>query len=270
MKNKSRRSPIVALLVLFSTQQALSQSPYEVQGKREAALLSAGGVTLIGGLALNAGMTPLTPDEIAGLSKDDINFFDRGTVNNYSTKSAQFSDVLLLGCLVLPGALVFSQESRQDFDKIGLMYAETLLLVNGLAQIAKGAFQRIRPFAYNPDAPYEPKLTAEARKSFYSGHATNAFSGAVFFATVFNEYHSSSSLKPVVWGGSLLAAGATAYLRVAAGKHFPTDVLAGAAIGGILGYWIPRLHRAHEAENPGVTPFEHSKRIAFALRFNIN
>ena len=32
-------------------------------------------------------------------------------------------------------------------------------------------------------------------------------------------------------------------LRVAAGMHFPTDVLAGAAVGAALGIAIPDLHR---------------------------
>jgi membrane-associated phospholipid phosphatase len=37
-------------------------------------------------------------------------------------------------------------------------------------------------------------------------------------------------------------AAAVGGLRIAAGKHFPTDILAGAAVGSLVGYLVPRLH----------------------------
>ena len=44
----------------------------------------------------------------------------------------------------------------------------------------------------------------------------------------------------------LLYAGAVgvAALRVAAGKHFPTDVVAGAALGSAVGWLVPTIHPA--------------------------
>ena len=35
----------------------------------------------------------------------------------------------------------------------------------------------------------------------------------------------------------------TAYLRVRAGKHFLTDVIAGYAVGATIGILVPHLHR---------------------------
>ena len=46
-----------------------------------------------------------------------------------------------------------------------------------------------------------------------------------------------------LWAGSLTAATAAASLRVAAGKHFPSDVLAGAAMGSLIGLGFAQLHR---------------------------
>jgi membrane-associated phospholipid phosphatase len=43
-------------------------------------------------------------------------------------------------------------------------------------------------------------------------------------------------------------------LRVVAGKHYPTDVLAGAAAGALIGWAVPALHRArrmHLSVGPG-------------------
>ena len=72
---------------------------------------------------------------------------------------------------------------------------------------------------------------AQAYGSFYSGHASTAFATAVFTGIWFSETYPGSQWIPWVWAGSLSAATAVAVLRVAAGKHFPTDVIAGAAAG---------------------------------------
>ena len=37
-------------------------------------------------------------------------------------------------------------------------------------------------------------------------------------------------------------AATTGALRVAAHKHFPTDVLAGAALGSAIGWFVPQLY----------------------------
>ena len=35
----------------------------------------------------------------------------------------------------------------------------------------------------------------------------------------------------------------TAYARVAAGRHFPSDVIVGAVVGAAIGHLVPRSHR---------------------------
>jgi membrane-associated phospholipid phosphatase len=40
----------------------------------------------------------------------------------------------------------------------------------------------------------------------------------------------------------LAAAGTVGYLRFAAGRHYPTDILAGALIGSLVGWLVPQLH----------------------------
>jgi membrane-associated phospholipid phosphatase len=70
-----------------------------------------------------------------------------------------------------------------------------------------------------------------------------AFASASFISTVFSDYNPDSEWKPYIWTGSLLSAGIVGYLRYESGMHFPTDILVGAAVGSILGYAIPWMHR---------------------------
>jgi membrane-associated phospholipid phosphatase len=64
----------------------------------------------------------------------------------------------------------------------------------------------------------------------------------VFLNTVYGKLKPDSPLRPWLWAGSLVAAGTVGYLRYDSGNHFPTDILAGAAIGGLAGWMVPRLH----------------------------
>ncbi|MBI4542902.1 MAG: phosphatase PAP2 family protein, partial [Gemmatimonadetes bacterium] len=39
---------------------------------------------------------------------------------------------------------------------------------------------------------------------------------------------------------------ATSALRVVAGRHFPTDVVAGAVLGTLVGWTLPQVHRTQD------------------------
>jgi membrane-associated phospholipid phosphatase len=93
-----------------------------------------------------------------------------------------------------------------------------------------------------------------------SGHSASSFAAAVHFSMVHQELHGGSAWA---WGGSLAVASATAFLRVAAGKHHPTDVVAGAALGAFVGWLVPTLH---EADENGAPPTE-APLITFGGRF---
>lgn len=64
----------------------------------------------------------------------------------------------------------------------------------------------------------------------------------VFMATVYGQMYPDSETKNWVWAGCLATAGVTGYLRYAAGYHFPSDILAGAALGAFTGWLVPQLH----------------------------
>jgi len=68
--------------------------------------------------------------------------------------------------------------------------------------------------------------------SFYSGHTSEAFlsAGAICI-------HSNTEICVA----SLLAASGVGYLRIAADKHWATDVIVGAGVGYACGRYIPTL-----------------------------
>ena len=259
---------VVFTIVTFTSTNTSAQSPYKTNWKKNSLVLGGSIGIAFFASSFDDSLSSLTFAEINALSRDDVNWFDRPATYNYSESAASTSDVIVAACLLSPLTLFFSEEIRSDFSIVGIMYVETLLLSTFIPSFGK-ANERIRPYVYNEDAPLDKKQEPWARRSFFSGHTTWAFSSAVFFATVYSDYFTDSEWKPYVWGGSLLAASTVGYLRVASGAHFPTDVLLGAAVGSAIGYFIPYIYRNKDGSNISVAPqvgfnqFELSARYSF-------
>ena len=110
--------------------------------------------------------------------------------------------------------------------------------------VPKLAAGRLRPYAVGATA-FE---STDDWRSFWSGRSSAAFSVAVASGTI-------ARLRGYprwrwILGLGLAGAGATAYLRVAADRHWTTDVVAGAAWGTAVGLAVPLLHRS---DGRGVT-----------------
>jgi membrane-associated phospholipid phosphatase len=75
----------------------------------------------------------------------------------------------------------------------------------------------------------------EDRRSFPSGHTMSAFALA---SVMSKEYHN----KPLVVFGSYGFATAVGLARVGGLNHFPTDVLAGAVLGELVGRYVVHHH----------------------------
>lgn len=218
-------------------------SPYQLRTGRELVLLGVGAGAGAASLVLERRVEPLTAAEVRGLNQLSVNGFDRRATDQYSHAADRLSDVTLAGNVLLGSVLALGTRTmRHDFKTVAVMYAETLLLTNGFQRVTKNLTQRIRPVAYNARAPLDEKLVRDARQSFFSGHATNAFATAVFTGEVFRHYFPGSRLKPLVWGGSFALATTTVVLGYKGGRHYPTDMLAGAVYGSLIGWGIPKLH----------------------------
>lgn len=249
--------------------QAQPAFPYQLSAGREGLLLGGGAALLAAGIAVNAELDVLTPEDIAGLDPADINGFDRSATTRWSVVSSNVSDAVLVTTV---GASIITTVATARGPSapvtVALMFGETVLVGNGVSQLMKTAIRRVRPYVYNddPDIPFDKKLTKTARQSFPSGHAINAFASAVFLSTVFGRLHPSSPARPWIWGGSLAAAGTVGLLRYQAGKHFPTDVLAGAAIGSVLGWVIPKMHESDRVR-VAVAPAIEGSMVGLSIRY---
>jgi membrane-associated phospholipid phosphatase len=193
---------------------------------------------------------PWKAEDIASLHQEDVNSFDRSATSNWSKSAGNLSDMTLMSCTVSPALLLFGPAIRKDILTVGVMYVEAMGITNALTSAAKGFAKRSRPYTYNSGVPLNEKLAADSRKSFFSGHTSNAFASTVFLSAVYSDYFPGSKWKAPVWGISLSAAALTGYLRYRAGKHFPTDILTGAAIGSAAGYFVPYFHRHNDGPAP--------------------
>jgi membrane-associated phospholipid phosphatase len=234
---------IILIVTLSSALVYSNSSPYSLSFTTDSLLIGSGAALLALTLYTKEKVDPLTDNEIAALTPGNINRFDRSATNNWSPNGAKWSDITLASTMISPLAFLLNDKIKDDFIVLGVMYGESLLITNGLNWAIKDIVQRKRPFTYNPDAPYKDKKEKDAVLSFYSGHTANAFNSAVFASTVFSDYYPQSSWRYAVWGTTLLAASTTGYLRYYSGKHYPTDIIAGAIIGSITGWAIPALHR---------------------------
>ncbi len=241
---------ILAVLLAICLQAGFTQqnSPYILKWQKELPLLGTGLILMGTGSWAVQQLDPLSVEDIGQLDASDINGFDRNAIENFSTQANDISDLFLYGSIAPPLSLLIDKQIRSDFAKVSILFLETVLISQGLTTLTKGLAKRTRPFAYNPEVEMDKKLERTARTSFYSGHTGTVSAFCFFSAKVFSDYHPDSKWKPVVWGAAGALPAITGYLRVKAGKHFPTDVMTGYVVCGAIGYFIPHIHRSDGEE----------------------
>lgn len=135
---------------------------------------------------------------------------------------------LVLGGFYLAGAIGKDSKAKN-------------VCLDGLAAslIASGIITPVLSSVIGRDRPTEELGAYSFRpfegRAFPSGHATQAFT----VATVISMSYDQVWVKAVAYGAATM----TAWGRVRRGKHFPTDVVAGAAIGTLVGRSVVRFNR---------------------------
>lgn len=123
-------------------------------------------------------------------------------------------------------ALIFVKRHRKT----------ALMLLGGLAcsavvgnLILKNLVARTRPFALNPAVNL--LISAPTDYSFPSGHTMSSFAAAVIL------YHADKRFGIPALILAFLIAFSRLYLYV----HFPSDIIAGAVIGAVIGYAVCKI-----------------------------
>ena len=143
---------------------------------------------------------------------------------------AQYFFVALLAVLFLARGKWASRNARHGVIAAGFSAALAL----GIAQVISHIWERPRPYIAHPDVAHL-FVPASVDPSFPSDHATAAFAIAV-----------AISLRSRRVGMVALAMAAIlAVARVAAGIHYPGDVVAGALLGTLcaLFFYLPPVRR---------------------------
>ncbi len=162
---------------------------------------------------------------------------------------ATTSDVIAFGvapaaALGLPALLAGLDRSLHEWPVDALLVAEATALAMALNQSVKFIALRERPRFHFGSNEFIAAHTPPGDEilSFFSGHTTFTFALAASAGTVVSMR--ARRYAPIVWATGLTLATAAGYLRIAADRHFFTDVLTGVLVGGAAGVLIPWLaHR---------------------------
>ncbi len=196
------------------------------------------------------------PDSVvAHLNKDDLNVFDRWAAGKSSDAIDQASNYLFYGSIPLPALLFIDKKMRKDAAKIGFLYFESFAITGLLYTGCDYFIDRYRPETYDTDLPVSERTSGNNKNAFFAGHVAVVGTATFFMAKVYSDYHPESKWKWAFWGGAAVATGTMIYMRHAAGKHFPTDLLVGTAVGALSGILVPQFHKIRE-KNPswGIAP----------------
>lgn len=248
---------LMALLILFRISSAQAQPDAQVPapartspgilslGYQDAFWISAGVLTAIPAQIRYQDMPPADTGSLD--RQNDLWLMDRWAAGLHSPKAGMASDLVIYALIGLPMAATAwdSHQGRQTWSAAfseAVVYAEALVISSSLDLLVRSTQVHPRPLVYGRNVPADERLSGEASGSFYSGHANGAFLSAVFFSYTHSLRNPDSEYKGWIWAGSLGAASTVAGLRIAAGKHFLSDVLVGAAAGSFFGWAFPRMH----------------------------
>jgi membrane-associated phospholipid phosphatase len=143
---------------------------------------------------------------------------------------------------------------RGNVGEDTVLIAEAGVVAANVTQLTKMLVGRERPFvhALSPDRRRLTDQPSDNNFSFFSGHTAEAFALATAWGTVgtMRGYR----WAPLAWSVGGVVAATTAYLRIAADKHWLTDVVVGAVVGAGVGFAVPFIfHSGVDGPAPRTT-----------------
>ncbi len=184
-----------------------------------------------------AGFAATTGGWLMTYDKEAYDFIRDKRGNFTQNVSRYFLEPLGSGLITLPVLLCmfgYNQWQGQSYHSEAASQAVKAFIISAtFGEGAKLLLHRWRPS--ETDDPYRfdgPGLSFE-RDAMPSGHTSTAFA----VATVFAEYYQDNWLIPIV---SYSMASLVGLSRIHDGKHWPSDVFAGALLGHVVGKTISK------------------------------
>jgi len=230
-----RRLVAVFVLVTVCGSPAQGQAPYRVDWGDAVSVLAAGVAAFIP----EAAKLPKAAPSCGPCDPASLPGIDRVALHTFSGSAGTGSTALLVGGVGFAG--VFSLDGATGAQRRGhvVVFANSLAWTLAATDWIKVMVHRKRPVLYTSDAA-AAAADPNSQRSFPSGHASIAFAAATTYLMM------AQRERLPHWGrnAAFLYAGAlgASALRVAAGKHFPTDVLGGAVLGTGVGWLTAKVH----------------------------
>ena len=195
-----------------------------------------------------------TPEsEILALDKSTVNSIDRSTAGNSDEKAKNTSDIFFYGAMPAPLILFLDKKIRKDGLKVGMLYLEAMAITGVFYTGSSMLVGRFRPYTYNESLPMDKRTSGSGRNSFIAGHPALVATSTFFMAKVYSDYHPEMKNKWILYTLAGGASVATGLLRIKAGEHFPTDVMAGIPVGVLSGILVPHFHKIKQLQDAGIT-----------------
>jgi hypothetical protein len=256
-----RRSVCAGLICLFASTAFAEREPWYrgAAGRKRLLHLSiTAGATLA---YLGASFAVDTPDRCRWCAPPAIDEGLRDLVVWEDTRRADVLssiDAYVVAPVVGVGLLILSDHDAglPRFLDDTIPVAETVAITQLVVRVIKVAVARERPFVRFGS---EVAISTDNNLSFPSGHSSLGFAITASAGMIchWRRYWT----EPYVWGSGIALSVTTEYLRMAADKHYFTDVLLGGAMGLAGGLLIPRLMR----ENVAILPMQNG--VAMRLEF---
>lgn len=230
-----RRPALVLTLIALAGRPAPGQQPYRVTWWDAASVAAATAFGVIPEAAgLPHGLPPCAPCDPSSLPG-----IDRAALHTFSGPASTASTVLLAGVAGFAGLASLDGATVDAARGHAAVLANSLAWTFATTEWLKVLVHRSRPVLYTAAAP-AAESDPNNRRSFPSGHAALAFAAATSYTVLAGRERLPHRTRNAV----LLYAGAVgiAALRVAGGKHFPTDVAGGAALGAGIGWLVATIH----------------------------
>lgn len=234
-----RRAALPALLLLAGQGSAAAQAAarsYTLTAWDGVAVAAfAGAAFLPFALKLPDGSpscAPCNPADLWGI--------DRQVLGAHSSGASTASDLLLYG--VFAGAALAGLEGVPSQDRLAhvTVLAQAVTASYAMTGWLKVATERERPVMYGSGAGAAAG-DPDSQRSFPSSHTAAAFAAATWYAVAADRFDLPHKSRNTIL--LFLGAATVGGLRLAAGEHFPTDVLAGAVLGAGVGWATAALHR---------------------------